>query len=171
MMLRRSLPVTAALATLVAPFAALAQATGSVTTDPVRLAPALGLPLIVLLAVLLAGVAVFRLRRATAGPIARIALIATVTVLAGVGYATLTTITISGVDCTKQTVHLYDPTGSPVTLMNDCVTPITIDDITTSCIAGPISPSSPTEPTRLPPCEVGQTLPSGADCSLPNCRV
>jgi hypothetical protein len=168
-MLRRLLPVSATLAMLVAPLAAMAQVTGSVTTDPVRLAPTLGLPLIFLLAVVLAGIAVSRLRRTAAGPIARVVLIAGVTVLAGLGYAGVTPITISGADCTKQTVHAFDPSGSPMTLMSECQNPITIVDITTSCRKGPIFPNAPTGTTTLSACEIGQTLANGDDCRLPTC--
>src|SRR5512140_2447482 len=88
MTLRRSLPVTAALATLVAPLAAFAQFAGSVTTDPVgQPAPTLGMPLIFLLAVALAGVAGYSLRRGVATPVVALVLVAGVTVLAGLGYA------------------------------------------------------------------------------------
>lgn len=144
---------------------------GSVTTDPVHLAPTLGLPLIFLLAVALAAVAVYRLRPAAAGPIAGFVLVAGLTVLAGLGYAVIPTITISGADCTKQTISVFDPNGPATTLRSNCPNPIKIVDITSSCDTRDIVFNSQTGTTTLASCEIGQTLANGDACSLPNCPL
>jgi hypothetical protein len=166
MMLRRSLPVTAALATFVAPLAALADPTGTVTTDPVHLAPTLGLPLLVVLAIALAGITVFRLRRAAVGPIAAVVLVAGVIALAGLAYA-INTIVISGADCMRQTVSVFDPGGSTA-LRSDCPNnSIRIIDIQTSCGGVNHLSTAPTGITTFAPCEIGLTLAHGDECELP----
>jgi apolipoprotein N-acyltransferase len=170
MMRRRSIHLAAGLATLVAPLAALAQIpTGSVTTDPVQQAPALGMSVIVVLAVAMAGVGVYRLRRTVAGRIVGFVLVAAATVLAGLVYAVApATIMISGADCTMRTTNAFDPL-EPNMLMSDCSNLIRIVDIQVSCDAGMSSFNS--APTIAPPadCSVGQTLANGGACGLPSC--
>jgi hypothetical protein len=160
-MIRRSIPVAAAVAVLAAPLTASALATGQVTTGPAAQAPTLTMPLLFLLAAVLAGVAVYRLGRA-AGPIAGLALVAAVTMAAGLGYADnwVNTIMIGGADCARQTTNSFDPSGPTMMLMSNCPNPIHILDIRLSC-------SDPPPPS--PPCVVGGTLANGEVCVLPGC--
>ena len=165
-MLRRSLPVTVASTLLVFPFAAVAQSTGSVTTDPFgQSAPTLTMPLIFLLTVMLAGIAVYHLRRTVAQPIVVLILVVTVTVLAGLGHAITSGITISGADCMKQTTRVFDPFVAVTTLTSNCPNAIQIVDIQNPCITDVLC-----DVQNLPsPCQVGQTLANGDVCSLPSC--
>jgi hypothetical protein len=125
---------------------------------------------IVVLAVAMAGVGMYRLRRTVAGRTAGVVLIAAATVLAGLAYAngTKITITISGADCAKRTVSAFSPDES-TKLMSDCPNLIRIVDIQASC-DGDMSPLI-TVPNVVPPpdCSVGQTLANGAACKLPVC--
>jgi len=160
MMIRRSIPVAAALATLVAPLPAFAQV---VTTGPLQPAPTLAMPLIFVLAVVLAGLAVYRLRRYVAGPMVGLLLFAAVTVLAGVGYATsmFRSIMISGPACMRETMSPFMDHGPPTVLMSECRNMISILAIQSSCTMFTQMPQ--------PPCSVGQTLANGQACTLPNC--
>jgi apolipoprotein N-acyltransferase len=169
MMRRRSIHVAAGLATLVAPLAAWAQIpTGSVTTDPVQQAPALGMSVIVVLAVAMAGVGMYRLRRTVAGRIVGFVLIAAATVLAGLGYAVVPPLTISGADCTKQTTSAFDPL-EPTMLMSDCSNLIRIIDIQVSCAGDMSSLNSAPAIDPVADCSIGQTLANGGACGLPVC--
>jgi len=156
-MFRRSIPVVAALATLVAPLAAFAVDTATVTTGPASAAPALTMPLILLLAVVLASVAAYRLRLTSVGRIVGTVLVAAVTA-AGLAYAGAE-ITISGPECAKQTTKPFDPI-LPALLVSNCPNPIHILAIQLSCID---------PPPPLQPCTVGQTLTNGESCLLPSC--
>lgn len=176
MMRRRLIQIAAGLGTLVAPLAVWAQVTtsGSVTTGPLRApAPAFGMPLIVMLAVALGGVALYRLRRTVGAPL--VGLIVAATVLAGLGYAMLPPqpITISGADCTKVTVNGFDPSAEPTTLMSACPNPIEILDIQFSCAPPDVFPNSDTNASgavdMLPLCKKGQVLANGDACELPTC--
>jgi hypothetical protein len=175
-MRRRSIQIAAGLGTLVAPLATWAQATtsGFVTTGPLRApAPALGMPLIVMLAVALAGVAMYRLRRTVGGLVVGFVLVA-VTVLAGLGYAIMPPlpITISGADCMKATVNVFDPSTEPTTLMSACPNPIQIVDIQISC-GRDVFLNSETNTSgaidMFPLCKKGQILANGDACDLPTC--
>jgi len=160
-MLRRSIPVVAALVTLVAPLAALAIDTASVTTGPAGAAPTLTTPLIGLLALVLTGIAVYQLRRSAVGKIAVLVLVAAVT-MAGLSYAGSPNVTVSGPNCARQAMQSYVPTSSPILLTNDCPTPIHILAIQISCVD---------PPPLSQPCSVGQTLASGETCILPSCAI
>src|SRR5579862_4243925 len=130
----RVLVFTAAIAICGSPLAALAAPTGSVTTGPLANAPTLALPLLVLLAVILAGLTMFRLRR-SATTLAILAGLAVAASLLSIGiiYATpTTTITISGGACNGTVTNPYDPT-SKTFLTNGCITPIKIIDVTVDC--------------------------------------
>jgi hypothetical protein len=171
MMRRRSIHLAAALATLLAPLAALAQGlTGSVTTDPVGQAPALGMSVIVGLAVAMAGVGIYRLRRTVAGRTAGFVLIAAATVLAGLAYAngTKITITISGADCAKRTVSAFSPDES-TKLMSDCPNLIRIVDIQALCDIHVMPFDSALDTDPVADCSVGLTLAHGDACRLPGC--
>ena len=153
---RRSTPVVAAMATLVAPVTAFAQGlNGTVTTGPAQHAPTLTLPLIALLAIALGVVALRRLR--VRGPIVGLILVAA---LLGVGSAFVsTTITITGAQCTMQTTNMFD-SSVPTTLMSKCADGIHIISIEVPCSGGPVAG---------PPCTVGETLADGQSCTLPLC--
>lgn len=158
-MIRRSIPVAAAVAVLAAPLTASAIFTGQVTTGPAAQAPTLTMPLLFLLAAVLAGVAAYRLGRA-AGPIVGLALVAAVTFAAGLGYAdNWTGIMIGGADCARQTTNSFDPSGPPMVLMSNCPNPIFILDIQLSCV----------DPPTPQACVVGGTLANGEVCVLPSC--
>jgi hypothetical protein len=168
-MRRRSIHLAAALATLLAPLAALAQGlTGSVTTDPVGQAPALGLSVIVGLAVAMAGVGIYRLRRTGAGRTAGFVLVAAATVLAGLAYALAITLTISGADCAKRTVSAFS-LDEPTKLMSDCPNLIRIVDIQGSCGIHVMPFDSAFDTDTVADCSVGQTLANGDACLLPSC--
>jgi apolipoprotein N-acyltransferase len=169
MMRWKAIHLAVGAATLVAPLAAWGQIPmGSVTTDPVQQAPALGMSVVVALAVAMAGVGIYRLRRTGTGRIVGVVLIAAATVLAGLAYAGdgLTTLTISGADCTKRTVTAFS-LDYPTQLMSDCPNLIRIVDIQASCdgVMGPLS----TVPNVIVECSVGQTLAKGDACRLPGC--
>jgi Pretoxin HINT domain len=165
MMLRRLLNAVVTLATLVAPLAAVAQLvpTGSVTTAPLgAAAPAMGMPLLALLAVVLAGGGAYLLRRAARGAIAKVGFVAALTALAGLGYAFIPsgiTITIDGAECGMQTVHPFNPLNEN-TLVSHCPNRIQIISIQGSCTFDPSGPG---------PCSVGQVLADGDSCMLPTC--
>jgi len=173
MVRRGTIRLAAALGTLSVPLSALAQVTGtgSVTTSPLSPAPALGMPLLLFLAVALAGVTMYRLRRVVTGPIVGLVLVAAVTALAGLGYALsmTTTIPISGADCMKRTTNAFNPAGSPANLMSNCSNMIQILDLQVSCIVAPrgTCPDAPADPA--PDCRLGQTLANGDVCRLPSC--
>ncbi len=164
MMHRRSIHAAAALTTLVAPLAALAQGpTGTVTTDPAHQAPALGMPLLVVLVIAIAGFAMYRLRRPAVRPIVGLILFAGVAMLAGLGYAGFVGVTISGGECTQRTVSPFEAVIS-AELMSQCPNPIQIVAIDLSC-PGPFAPTPP----NVPDCSIGQVLFNGDKCSLPAC--
>lgn len=162
MILRRLLHIIVALATLVAPLAAVAHAEfiGSVTTAPVIVssAPAVGMPLLALLAVMLAGGGAYLLRRAAGGAIAKVGLVAALTALAGLAYAFPNLIPVEGAQCRMQAVQTFDP-FSLNTLVSHCPNQIRIISIQVTC-EDPPSPS---------PCSVGQVLANGDACTLPTC--
>lgn len=162
MILRRLLQVVVALATLVGPLAAVAHAlfTGSVTTVPYVSAPAIGMPLLALLAVALAGGGAYLLRRAGRGAIAKVGFVAALTALAGLAYANGTgLITIAGAQCGMQAVNEFDPSTAH-TLVSNCPNPIQIVSIQWNC----------EDPAGPAPCSEGQVLNNGDSCSLPICK-
>jgi len=167
-MVRRSVVVAAALATLAVPFAAFAQpVTGTVTTGPASAAPVLAMPLIFLLAVTLAGVAAYRMRRRIPGRVVGLVLAAAVVAMAGLGYAKPATIMIMGSECAMQTTKMFFASGAPAILMSDCQNAIHILDIQLTC--PPDARNESALPFMALPCSVGQTLAQGESCPLPIC--
>ncbi|MBP1684031.1 MAG: hypothetical protein H6Q33_174 [Deltaproteobacteria bacterium] len=161
MMPRRLLQIVGGLATLVGPLATVAYAEfiGTVTTAPYVPAPAMSIPMMVLLGVMLAGGGAHLLRRTRAGAVGKVALVAALTALAGLAYANGNTITIKDADCGKQTVSPFDP-GAPQYLQSNCPNPIRIISIEFTC----------EDPPSLNPCTEGQVLNNGDICALPECR-
>ena len=161
---RRVLQVVVAVGTLVGPLAVVAHADlfGTVTTAPVGMpAPAMGMPLLVLLAVLLAGAGAYLLRRTGGGVIAKVAVVAALAALAGLAYANGgmgTIYTVAGPDCGIAKTFTFDPLG-PNELLSNCPNPIRIIAIQLDCNA----PDPPGE------CTVGQVLSNGQFCTLPEC--
>ncbi|HVN84684.1 MAG TPA: hypothetical protein VMW17_07555 [Candidatus Binatia bacterium] len=149
---RGSIAVIAA--AVIAPLAVHAQqTTGTVTIGPTQQAPTLSFSLIALLAVALAGVALYRLR--VRGPIIALVLIV---VLAATGYARLAMIRITGGECAMETMHMFLP-GQMV--MCECSNGIRILDIQLAC-----------DINRPPnPCMVGEVLMNGQSCTLPECVI
>jgi hypothetical protein len=123
---------------------------------------------IVALAVAMAGVGVYRLRRTVAGRIVGFVLIAAATVLVGLAYAGGLPLTIKDADCTKQTTSTFNPLDAN-TLMSGCPNLIRIVDIQVSCDGDMSSLNSAANVGTLPDCGVGQTLANGAGCILPVC--
>ncbi|HVN88116.1 MAG TPA: hypothetical protein VMW17_25005 [Candidatus Binatia bacterium] len=140
------------------PSAVFALPTGAVTTVSLGTAPALTMPLLYLLAGLLAVVAVYRLRLSPAGQIVGAVLLTGVAVTAFV-YAGGATVSVTGANCMKQTTTPFDPTVS-TTLISGCANPIRIVDIQLSC-------DDPPPPSQ--PCTIGLTLNQGDSCYLPTC--
>ena len=167
MRLRRSLQVAAA--ALVSPLPAFAQTLmGSVTTDPVgHPAPALGMSLLVALAIALIAVGVYSIRARSAGAVAGFALIAGLSLLAALTYAN-GGIVIQGTDCNVQTTHAY-PNVPGETLTSLCPNRIQIVAITNPCGVIPMAPTVPLPPPPAPPCFVGEILSNGQICQLPIC--
>ena len=167
MILRRLRHVVVALATLGVPLAAVAQAPGgTVTTSPFggAAAPAMGMPLLALLAVVLAGGGAYLLRRAAGGAVAKVGFVAALTALAGVGYAFIfigITITVEGAQCRIRAVQVFDPTADN-TLVSHCPNQIQIVSIQVVPCPGFDPPGS---------CSVGQVLADGDACTLPTCVV
>jgi len=173
MMRRVLIDVVAACGVLVAPLAALAVPSGSVTTTPFHEAPAIGMPVLALLAVALTASAVYRLRRTAGGRVVGVGLVAGVMLLAGLVYADLPTITIDGAECMTQTVSVFDPLNDPETLLtSNCTARIQITDIQRMCNERLVSPGvQPQVATfdMFPECFVGQVLSKGETCSLLAC--
>lgn len=170
MMLCRFLQVIVALATLAAPLAAVAQASsGSVTTAPFSAAPAMGMPLLALLVVILAGGGAYFLRSAARGTIAKVGFVAALAALAGVGYATAPAyVTIEGAQCGMQAVQPFDPTVEN-TLVNHCPNRIKIISIRVLCVTR--DDILPAPNFGLGPCDAGQVLANGDACTLPTCTL
>jgi hypothetical protein len=169
MTIRRLPHVVVALATLVAPLAVLAQATdGSVTTVPLATAPVLGVPLLVLLAVVLTGAAAYFLRRTAGRAAAGVGFVATLTALAGLAYAVpmINMIMIQGGQCAMQTTQMFNPMVRNA-LVSHCPNSVQVISIQLgmSCNFDRIGRAA----MGPAPCSVGQVLANGEECALPNC--
>lgn len=170
---RRSIHVAAAVGMVVAPFAAWADPSGSVTTTPIHDTPALGMPVLVLLAVALTVITVYRLQRSAGGRIVGLGLVAAVTLLAGLVYAFIPTITISGADCTKQTVSVFDPLDEETLLTSNCPNQIQITDIRLVCDQNVVLPNAgggSAGVDEFAECFIGEVLANGNTCALLGCR-
>jgi hypothetical protein len=173
MMHRRSIHVAAAFGVLVAPLTAWAASTGSVTTSPIHQTPALGMPVLVLLAVALTVITVYRLRRTGGERIVGLGLVAAVMLLAGLVYAFIPTITISGADCAKQTVSVFDPLEEETLLTSNCPNQIQITDIQLVCDEDVVVPNAGggiAGADAVAECVIGQILANGNTCALLGCR-
>ena len=158
MRLRRVLQVVVVSGTLVSPLAAFA---ASVTTSPLGLAaPALRLVVLIALAIVLVGAGLYSLRRRSAAALAGFALVAGLSVLAGLGYANPPGVVIDDGDCHRQSVHVYSDGGSTLTSL--CPGPIKIDALDCDGV--------PPLCVALVDCTVGQILANGESCNLPACR-
>jgi hypothetical protein len=162
---RRVIQIVVAVATLVGPFAALAQNGDTVTTAPyvVTGAPAMGMPLLVLLAVLLGGVGAYLLRCTRGGIIAKVGAVAVLTALGGLAYAFLpASLTVTGAQCQMQTVQsFFGQGGTPQQLLSQCPNWIQIISIHHSCgTDGHLEPGT---------CKEGELLANGDSCTLPLC--
>ena len=163
MRLRRLLQVAVVSAALVSPLAAFAQTMGSVTTAPVgHLAPALAIPMLVALGIALIGFGAYGLRTRSAGAVTGVALVAGLSLLVGLSYATAGVV-IQGADCNTRTMHSYDSVPATTPLTSLCPNPIQIVAID-ACGTELELLSDP-----LPLCTVGQILTNGEVCSLPGC--
>ena len=165
MTIRRLEHVAVFLAALVTPLAAVAQApNGSVTTTPLAPAPAMGMPVLLLSALVLTGAAAYLLRRRTGRGIAVLGVVAALTALVSLGYATtmLTTLAIDGAQCGMTTTQMFNPMGA-TTLVSNCPNLIQIVSIRfpVSCMLA----------NSADPCRVGSILTDNQSCNLPGCAV
>jgi hypothetical protein len=122
----------------------------------------MGMPMLALLVVVLAGSGVYLLRRTAGGTIAKMGFVAALTAMAGLGYAILVigvTIPIEGVQCMRRAVHAFDPTAEN-TLVSHCPNQIQIVSIQ-------VVPCPGFDP--LGSCSEGQVLADGDACTLPTC--
>ena len=171
MRLRRSLAIlvsTAALAVL--PLTAwAADPMGAVTTRPLRqAAPALGWPVLVVAALGLMSLAVYRLRpsRNTAVATVSLALLA----LVGLAYANAPSVLISGPDCTHTVVNAFDVTEN-TPLENGCSNPIEIVVVETPCATGTeVAPDLQPSGSCALTCVKGMILDPNTSCMLPLCK-
>ncbi len=162
---RRLLQFAVAAATLVSPLAAWAQIAGSVTTAPVgQPAPALAMPMLVVLAIALVGLGFHQLRTHGASRAAGFALVVGLSLLAGLSYAGFSgAVVIEGGDCTTQTTHSYDPNGATLTSL--CPNLIQIIAIDAPCDGG----GQIAQGAAVTTCIVGETLANGQVCTLEGC--
>jgi hypothetical protein len=131
------------------------------------------MPVLVLLAVALTVITAYRLRRRAGGRIVGLGLVAAVMLLAGLVYARLPMITISGADCTKQTVSVFDPLEEETLLTSNCQNPIQITDIQRVCDQNVVSPNAgggSAGVDEFAECFIGKVLANGDTCALLGCR-
>ncbi len=165
MVVRRLISAAVLAAAQCAPLSALAQGAGSVTTAPVQGAPALALPLLMLLAAALAVVGVRRTsRRGTRAAAAGGVLV--LLLLAGVCYGPAASVIISDAKCLRETTSPYDSTLFTI-LINSCPGLIRIVAIDPSCADTDCRSDTAGVPSAQ--CTVGQTLSSSETCNLPSC--
>lgn len=164
MILRKLVGVGSAVALLGVPFSVMAQ---TVTTGPLGAeAPAIGLPMLVLLALALGGAAMFVLRRSSAKSMAAGAMVAVLGVAAGLVYATSAIVEVSGTECEMVTVQAFS-TDVNTNLKNSCPNPIRIISIDVSCTDRDVFGESSATPPA--PCSEGQVLTTNQYCRLPRC--
>lgn len=150
---------------LAAPAAAFAQPTGSVITGPLAVgAPALGWPVLVVLAVALAAGAIVMLRVPRSA--ARVAAALALVLAAGAGRAAVLSVIISGDECHRITQETYSPLTEAL-LENQCNNSIRVIDLQLDCLDGGSEEANQAAP--VPACEVGLILASGDLCELPIC--
>jgi apolipoprotein N-acyltransferase len=157
---------------VVAPLAALAQFPGTVITSPLgAAAPAVGMPMLVLLALALSVGAVYVLRRKAASTTARLALVAAAIIVASIAYATIPmpSVVVSGEQCAMRTTQTWNA-ATPTELDNQCSNALLIEAIATQCPEedGTMGTAGG-KVDALPSCVPGQTLAAGAACDLPVC--
>ena len=163
MRLRRLLQVDVVSAALVSPLAAFAQTMGSVTTAPVgHLAPALAIPMLVALGIGLIGLGAYSVRTRSAEAVTGFALVAGLSLLASLSYAT-GGVVVQGADCNTRTMQSYDSTLGTTSLTSLCpnqIQIVAIDacNVDTDVLGDP-----------LPVCTVGKILNNGEACILPGC--
>ena len=166
-MVKKSLWMFAVSSLLGLPLAALADTTGTVTVRPFGPAPALGLPVLIVLAVALGGIVAYRLRhhvvpRAVVG-----LLLAGFIGAAGIAYA-VQIITVSNEDCAHVTTKTYDSSFSGE-LKNGCTTSIEVVEVD-PCAPAPLDVLPDETGSGLTvSCEKGVVLDPGKSCGLPTC--
>lgn len=155
----RWLQAVVASGALISPLAAFAD---TVTTVPfIQAAPALTMPMLVAVAVVLLGVGAYCTRTRAGRAVAGLALVAGLSLLASRSYAPLPVVTVEGADCGRVTTQSYS-NFSETLLTSLCTNRIKIVAIESDCIHG--------EALVTPPlCAVGQVLSNGDSCTLPSC--
>ncbi len=160
--IRRSAQIAVAAAVLLSPFAAVAQFAASVTTDPAGgSAPALTMPMLVVLAIVLCGVAAYGILTRSSRTVAGVALIAGLSLVANLSHANLP-IVVQGADCNTRTTQSYNPGGELLTSL--C--PNAIQIVALDC-STPVAPELFLEDAAA--CTVGLVLANAQSCRLPTC--
>ncbi len=148
-----------------------AYAVPSATTAPLGVgAPALGIPMLLFLAAVMAGVAIVRVNRISAAAKA-VAVLVVCGGLAAAAYA-YTVITISGIDCTRTSTFEYN-SNNRVSLKSECPLPVEVIALNPECDEMLVSglTTDTEEDTSAQPCEVGLVLHDGDRCKLPRCNI
>ena len=153
------------IACVMAPLSLSAHNGGSVVVGPIGAsAPALGMPLLAILAMLLTVTAVVFLRRPRS-VLSHALVVLALMLTATVGLSLIPTVVVSGDECNEITQKSYDSSSPSVALLSECPNPIRIIELDLNCH------HSDCEQAELPPtsCEVGLVLNPGQICQLPTC--
>jgi hypothetical protein len=164
MKIGKALQAFAFVSAVTTPFAVLGQPdTGSVTVAPLgTAAPTIGTAMLGVLAVVLAVGAFLVLRRRAATMTAGFVAVALSATVALMTYAAGATTIVMGVDCTKPTTFIYNPTGDQ-RLQSACARAIEVVDLTLECNF------KDTLAEVIPSCVIGLVLQPGEECSLQTC--
>jgi hypothetical protein len=148
------------------PSAASAQISASVTTGPLAVgAPALGWPVLVVLAVVLASAAILMLRRVPRSG-ARVVAVLALVLAAAAGRAAVLSVIVSGDECGRVSEEAYSPENE-IILENQCPNSVRILDLQLSCSDAHGGEASQ---AGIPACEIGLVVPAGESCELPICQ-
>lgn len=165
---RRTLSAALVSAALTVPMSAFA---ATVITAPATAqmgAPALGLPMLLVVTVILTGIGAWRIRTSAGKTMAALALATGLSIAGGLVYA-IGTITIDGADCFRSTVSAY-PSYLTSALQSLCPNDIRIVTIDPDCesMAQNACGAQGTEETFIE-CTEGLVLSTNESCILPDC--
>jgi hypothetical protein len=169
MMLPRLRQLALGVLALAGPSAAFAQPSGVVVTGPLAVgAPALGWPVLAVLALALATGALLMLRRVPQSGARAIAVLGLVLAAAS-GRAAVLSVIIEGDECNRVNQETYSPTRE-ILLQNQCANSVRILDLELDCSEFDRAQQG-SEAAPPPPCEVGLIIPAGDSCALPTCEA
>ena len=138
---------------------------GSVTTRPLgQAAPALGWPMLILLGIVLASVALYRMRQRKVSSLLTTAAVVLLLGVAGLAYATFS-VTISGDKCSQTVTSTFPAMGSAYVL-NNCSNEIEIVEVDCPA-AGDVLPDTETGGASGLTCTKGLVLPP----AVGSCRL